>query len=326
MSFDDIFSSPDDIKELIQNNYRRLQELRKKEALMGFSVDPAVTIEIEAIKEKINNLQTKLSLLENSGVGFPQSLSKLVSDINQKYRVQILLSDNFSAFSANRQTEAIKALADTLGISPQSIEVYRIYEIQPGQQEVTQHIVETKNIEEIPVRQIPIFTGFDIEPGSSPDYNELISPKKAQDYISLSESEYEKSDFGLIMVEDGMKGDGILPRDTVLIHQQPNVKQGDIAVIVVTTPQASFVVLRRYYVVYENRKDLVHWLLEASNPTSKNLVVMPSEVDINAIQELYAGQIRAGRVQLYTDAELSITGKYVGLVKRNSNIKPYFSS
>ena len=318
MSSDDIFESSDDIKELIQNNYRRLQELRKKEALMGFSVDPVVTIEIEAIKETINNLQAKLSLLENSGAkkGFPQSLFKLVSDTTVKYQVQILLSGRISALPVSRQTEAINALANILSISPQSIEVYSIYEIQPDQQKVTHHIEETENIEEHCIRQIPVFTGFGIEPGSFPDYNELITPKKAQDYIYLSASEYEKSDFALIMVEDGMKGDGILPKDIVLIHQQPNVEQGDIAVNIVITPKTSLIILRRYYLVYENREGLAHWLLEASNPMSKHLVVMPKGTDVNAIEELYSGQIESGRIQLYTDAELSIVGKYVGLVKR----------
>jgi hypothetical protein len=52
-----------DINELIRNHGRRLQELRKKTALLGYTADPSVSLEIEDIEMKIAQLQAALETL-----------------------------------------------------------------------------------------------------------------------------------------------------------------------------------------------------------------------------------------------------------------------
>lgn len=54
----------DEIKKLIQNNYRRLQLLKEQKALAGWSVDPKVNLEMEDIETEIEELKTELSILE----------------------------------------------------------------------------------------------------------------------------------------------------------------------------------------------------------------------------------------------------------------------
>ncbi|GIK41367.1 MAG: hypothetical protein BroJett011_52000 [Chloroflexota bacterium] len=313
MSPRNIFMSCDDIRKLIANNYHRLQKRREQEALLGISVDPSIPLEIEIIEETIRHLQVELKACEDGSIagGSPSILSKFIDDTNLKQRVQIFLSGNLSSLPVDRQSAAIHAFAVEMGISARSIEVYRVYGIHIAEGETTGHILETKELEETPIWPIPIITG--LTSGLNP-----ISEDTIQDYAYLSEHERKDANyFGLVIVEDGMKSDGIFPKDIALIRPQPTVKLGEIAAIVIQTPKVKLGVLRRYYIVYEKRKKLAHWLLEASNPTSKHLIVMPSEVDINAIQELYAAQIQAGRVQLYADAELIIAGKYVGVVKKS---------
>jgi hypothetical protein len=108
----------------------------------------------------------------------------------------------------------------------------------------------------------------------------------------------------------------------VLIRQQENVENGDIAAVVIITPEKemSLGVLKRYYVVHEKREDLQHWLLESSNPSSEHLVVIPTGVDIKAIEDLYIKKAKAGKIVppvFYRDAEIAIAGKYVGVTRKN---------
>lgn len=141
-----------------------------------------------------------------------------------------------------------------------------------------------------------------------------IADETIEDHLLLSENYSNAADFGVSVVGDSMKGDGILPGDIALMRQQPTVKNGEIAAVVVTTPKETVEVIKRYYL--DERAELQHWFLESSNPLSEHLLVMPSGVNVRAIQALYAKEIQAGRIQLYQDAELVIAGKYVGLVRK----------
>ena len=119
-----------------------------------------------------------------------------------------------------------------------------------------------------------------------------------------------------------MLGDGILPGDIVLIRQQPTVKNGEIAAIVISMRTSDDLgVLKRYYVMLEKYKTLSHWLLESSNPSSNHLVVIPQGSDAKAIKDFYAKKTKTDdkfyRLEFYSDAEITIAGKYVGLVRKS---------
>jgi SOS-response transcriptional repressor LexA len=141
-----------------------------------------------------------------------------------------------------------------------------------------------------------------------------ITDENIKDHLLLSDNYCSNADFGVSVEGDSMKGDGILSRDLALIRQQPTVEDGEIAAVVITTPKQSLEVIKRYY--HDQREGLQHWFLESSNPSSKHLLVMPGGANIEAIQALYAKEIQVGKVELYKNAELTIAGKYVGLVRK----------
>ena len=152
----------------------------------------------------------------------------------------------------------------------------------------------------------------------------IITEDSIRDYIFLDKREFEYANFGVRVVGDSMSGDGILPGDIALIHRQPMVNNGQIAAIVITTPQIETLgVIKRYYVVHQKRRDLAHWLFELSNPASKHLVVTPSGYDSKAIRDFYTERIKAGKItnpiEFYDHAEIAIAGIYVGLVRKKTN-------
>lgn len=53
-------SHENDIKELIKLHHRRLQELKKQQAMYGISADPRIPVEIEEIEAQIEKLQAEL--------------------------------------------------------------------------------------------------------------------------------------------------------------------------------------------------------------------------------------------------------------------------
>jgi hypothetical protein len=117
-----------------------------------------------------------------------------------------------------------------------------------------------------------------------------------------------------------MTGHGILRGDIVLIRQKTGVELRDIAAFVIMTPELEPVEVIKQYYYYTKRTNMKHWLLRASNPSSEHLVVIPSGVDEEAILELYSREVQSGRMltkpKYYTEAELTIAGKYVGLVRK----------
>jgi SOS-response transcriptional repressor LexA len=141
-----------------------------------------------------------------------------------------------------------------------------------------------------------------------------IADENIEDYLLLSDNYRNRADFGVKVIGGSMQGHGILSRDIALIRQQAGVEMGEIAAVVVTILTESEGVLKQYY-RYEKRADMQHWFLKSSNPSSEHLVIIPSGANANAIRDLYATDIQAGRIRIYENAELSIAGKYVGLVR-----------
>jgi integrase/recombinase XerC len=66
-------SRKDDIRELIRFHNLRLHELKKRQALHGYSVDPGISVEIKDIEAKTEELQTELDQLERSETQDPQT-------------------------------------------------------------------------------------------------------------------------------------------------------------------------------------------------------------------------------------------------------------
>jgi SOS-response transcriptional repressor LexA len=181
--------------------------------------------------------------------------------------------------------------------------------------EVIGHM-SNKNVKKIlaeVIRQVPIIRLPEAGLGRP------ISEQYILAYLYLTADEHKNADFGLKVLDESMEGDDILPGDIALIHQQPTVKNGDFGVIVIYTPYTEQIgVLKRYYIVHEGREGLTHLLLESSNPSSEHLVVIPNGGNERAIESFYASQVNAGKIvppKFYRDAEISIAGKCVGVVR-----------
>jgi hypothetical protein len=134
-------------------------------------------------------------------------------------------------------------------------------------------------------------------------------------YVNLSGHEHKYADFGITVVGESMAGDGLFPGDIALIRRQPTVENGEIAAILINTPDIELGVLKRYF-VYEKRAEVGHWLLKSSNPSSKHLLLIPQGVNENAVQKLYTNEMEGGLIGTFKDAEITIIGKYVGVIKK----------
>ena len=315
--------SVDHLKKLIANNKRRLQVLREREALFGFSVDPSIILEISMIEERIDGLQKELSALEDHNVNvedFPITQFRVVEDANSRQRIQIYMSDDFASLPSGRQFAAIRAFADVIGISPQQVEVYRIYNVQVNG-ELSDYTLQLPKTSE---HKTPTYSISIISDITAVQPDDTIKEEDILDYVNVSDDLREDSAyFGVGITSDNMTGDGILPGDIALIRQQPTVKNGEVAAIVIRSPEIETLgVLKRYYVVHEGRKDLAHWLLSSSNPSGEHLIVMPRGADIEAIKSFYIKKIKREEIlvpiKLYKDASISIAGKYIGVLRRKS--------
>lgn len=152
-----------------------------------------------------------------------------------------------------------------------------------------------------------------------------IAEENIEEYLPLEKDEYKNADFGVKVVGNSMSGHHILPGDIALIRQTPKVETGEIAAVVIITPEREPVgVLKQYYAYEEDRADIRHWFLKSNNPGSEHLVVTPQGANVNAIRALYTKARQTGRirnpVEYYENAELAIAGKYVGSVTRESTI------
>lgn len=76
-------SRQDDVKNLINHNFRRLQKLKEKRALEGMSVDPKILIEIEDIEALIEKLQIELKTIESRTGSTPKANTPPSEDIDR---------------------------------------------------------------------------------------------------------------------------------------------------------------------------------------------------------------------------------------------------
>lgn len=195
-----------------------------------------------------------------------------------------------------------------------TVEIKRAYDVRISGV-VIDHIPREsiENIVKVFLWQIPIVSHIAAGVG-------VITKGEIKEYLYLSEKERKNADFGVTVVGVSMNTDNILPDDIALIRQQPTIKDGEIAAVVIFTPESGPLgVLKKYHVVNERNEELRHWLLESSNPISADLVVMPSGVDFKAIRKLYEEKVEAGDIfpEFYENAEIAIAGKYVGVVRKN---------
>ena len=141
-----------------------------------------------------------------------------------------------------------------------------------------------------------------------------IAQEHIQGYVELEEREGKASDYFVVVVDgDSMAGDDINSGDKVLIRQQAEANNGDIAALVINVPDIKPVeVLKRYYL--DDRPGTQHWFLKSSNFSAKDLVVVPAHINIANIRQIYDKEIRADSVVFYEQAELKIAGVYVEVV------------
>ncbi|MCK6628333.1 MAG: S24 family peptidase [Anaerolineae bacterium] len=148
----------------------------------------------------------------------------------------------------------------------------------------------------------------------------IINDSDIREHLFLSDYYRNEAHFGVIVVGDSMTGSGIWPGDVALIHQQPSVKDGEIAAILITTPKGTREVIKEYYILYEKDPQKMHWLLRSTNPSSEHLVVIPSGVNEDELTKLYAKKVTSKIIpkppEYIRDANITIAGKYVGLVRR----------
>ena len=157
--------------------------------------------------------------------------------------------------------------------------------------------------------QIPIVG--DIADGRS----RPIAEEDIERYIDLRKKE-SKGGYSYFGVEDKRKPATNNVIKYALIRQQEDVKDGEIAAIVVTTPDSerSIKELRKYH-LYEKRQDLRHWFLEAGEYSNKDLVVIPDGVNTKAIRDLYSKKTLHSEITFYEHAELEIVGKYIDSIE-----------
>ncbi len=83
-------SSQDDIKKLLKYHERRLQKLKEKSAKYGISADPSIGLEIDDIKEKIEDLQAELSIHNSANYGVPSDSKILIEIKNIEKKIETL--------------------------------------------------------------------------------------------------------------------------------------------------------------------------------------------------------------------------------------------
>lgn len=136
-------------------------------------------------------------------------------------------------------------------------------------------------------------------------------------YGYLAESTRPDANHFIVSVEgDSMLEAGIHSGESVLIRQQENVQNGDIAAVRISVRgvEKPLGMLKHYH--FDEREGLQHWFLKSRNPRIKHSVVVPSHTDPIRIREFYADKIKNDRVEFYEDAELRIAGKFIRVVER----------
>ena len=119
-----------EIEKLIIECQRRLQKRKEQKAKLGINTPPEVLTEIEDIEEEIENFKQSLEALKKNQIhdGIGGNSSGPDKSTISKHRVQIYLQGDFSSLSLERKFAAIDAFAAIVGVSPEAIEVFRIFE------------------------------------------------------------------------------------------------------------------------------------------------------------------------------------------------------
>lgn len=150
------------------------------------------------------------------------------------------------------------------------------------------------------IRRIPVVSQISAGLG-------VIAPQDVSDHLYLDELECVGANFGLLVEGDSMIDDDILPGDIALIRQQEHVENGDIAAILIQTPEESIEVIKAYH--FYDRPGHEHWFLKSGNRTGTHLVVVPDETRLERIRRFYAGRME--NVAFYANAELRVAGKFI---------------
>ena len=138
---------------------------------------------------------------------------------------------------------------------------------------------------------------------------------KIINYRRVSKDHISDDNYFIVKVDgDSMSGDGINIGDDALIRRAAFASRGDIAVTLINASGSDRIVsLRRYFVI--EQLDNSYWFLEASNPKSKHLVVIPQGSNINEIRQQYERLIKNEEVVFYEDAELTVAGIFVKVLE-----------
>lgn len=195
-----------------------------------------------------------------------------------------------------------------------AFELKKAYEIQISG-EVIEHISHDTKNEAIQsyIWQIPIVS--DISAGIG-----IIAREDIIDYLEIRDPNRIGPSFGVQVVGDSMNKDGIFDKQIAVIQKRPSINQGDIAAVVVFTPDFTepLGVIKRYYVVQEQNDTLRHWLLESSNPASQHIVVIPAGGDGKKVRDIYEKRLETGKIKkpiFYKDGEIVVVGKFVKSVQ-----------
>jgi repressor LexA len=175
-----------------------------------------------------------------------------------------------------------KDLADLLGISDQ-----QVYRIEAGKQGTTlKRLREFAAILSVPESSLLEASVSALPPGAIP-VGEMVSipiigviragepilaTQNIEGYSLVTADEVQGGDHFYLRVKgDSMIGARILEGDLVLVRQQPDVEDGEIAVVLVDDEEAT---LKRVY------RDNGRWLLKPENPTMRPIVVDKRDVQI----------------------------------------------
>ncbi|MCB0163016.1 MAG: hypothetical protein KDI79_02245 [Anaerolineae bacterium] len=150
------------------------------------------------------------------------------------------------------------------------------------------------------IRRIPVVSQISAGLG-------VIAPQDVSEHLYLDEIECAGTHFGLLVEGDSMVDDDILPGDIALIRQQEHVEIGDIAAILIQTPEESIEVIKTYH--FYDRPGHEHWFLKSGNRAGTHLVVVPDEVRLARIKRFYTGRME--NVVFYANAELRVAGKFI---------------
>lgn len=162
-----------------------------------------------------------------------------------------------------------------------------------------------------------------LEPGDERQSPPVIRPLPVVAHLSAGLSEIEPAavteewylrepacagaTFGLIVDEACISEAGLEAGDLVLIRQQAAVEPGELAAVVIRTPDQTIEAIKVYHVF--ERPGREHWFLRSSGETGPHLVAIPAGSDPAAVKRLY--HRRLANVAFLTEAEVWIAGKYV---------------